>query len=154
MISYVISSRPSVAAVFRLLPATMGTLFDKSGLSKEHVRNAVKLLLATKQAHVSAWSEDLQPYFSVGCKPNAPRPTPEETTLIRLDKRRDEYADKRAEYQRAYREANHEKRRAYNHANKDYLNKKRNERNAIKRAIAKGQLIAQDEVIKTTWRNV
>lgn len=154
MISYVISSRPSVAVVFRLLPATMGTLFDKSGLSKEHVRNAVKLLLATKQAYVSAWSGDLQPYFSAGNRPNAPRPTPEMTTLIRLDKRRAEYADKRAEYQKAYREANKDKRTAYGRANKDYLNKKRNERYAIKKAIKQGQLVAQDEPIKTNWRTV
>ena len=154
MISYVISSRPSVAAVFRLLPATMGTLFDRSGISKEHVRNAVKLLLATKQAYVSAWSDDLQPYFSIGCKPNAPRPTPEMTTLIRLDKRRAEYADKRAEYQRAYSEANKEKRAAYNRVNKDYLNKKRNERYTIKKAIKQGQMVAQHETIKTVWRTV
>ena len=152
--SYVITSRPSVSAVFRLLPAYMPELFDKSGISKEHVRNAVKLLLATKQAHVSAWSSDLQPMISAGNRPNEPRPTPQLTALIRLDKRRDEYADKRAEYQRQYREANKEKRAAYNRINKDYLNAKRNERNALKRALARNQLVAQDEVIKTVWRNI
>jgi multidrug efflux pump subunit AcrA (membrane-fusion protein) len=150
--SYVITSRPSVSAVFRLLPAYMPDLFDKSGISKEHVRNAVKLLLATKQAYVSAWSSDLQPLIAAGNQPNAPRPTPQLMALIRLGKRRDEYADKRAEYQRQYREANKEKRTAYNRANKDYLNAKRNERYALKRAIARSQLVAQDEVIKTVWR--
>lgn len=150
--SHIIRSRPAVAAVFRMLPAPLDQLIQQANVTSEHVRNAVKLLMATKKAYCQGWTADLQPIIAAGHKTNVPRPTPEMTEFIRLDKRRAEYPNKRAEYQAAYREANREKRNAYMAANKDHMNKKRNERMALKRALAAGVLVAKDEAPKTQWR--
>lgn len=150
--SHVIRSRPVVASVFRMLPASLDHLIEHANVTSEHVRNAVKLLMAAKKAYCQGWTAEFRPIIAVGHKPNVPRPTPEMTEFIRLDKRRAEYPNKRAEYQKAYREANRDKRNAYMAANKDHMNKKRNIRMALKRALVSGALVAKDEAPKTQWR--
>ena len=145
-LSHVIRSRPTVAAVFRLLPAPLDQLIAGSKLHPESTRNAVKLLLVTKQCYVSGWTIDLSPIIAAGSRPNARRPTSAQTRYALIAREKPEQTRNRTEYQRAYREANAEKRSQYNRTNSEHLKAKRRERVALKRALA-----PQPNVIRTHW---
>jgi short-subunit dehydrogenase len=149
---YLINSRPSVAAVYRMLPATLADILAGSGLSDEHTRTCVRVLLAAKLAYVSGWTTGLQPQIAKGCNVNVPRPSPESVRYAYGERSQAKHA--RYEYQRQYRLANKEKRAAYSAANREKLNAARNERMRLKRAIARGHLVATDAAPVTTWRNL
>ena len=146
MLSHVIKSRPTVAAVFRLLPAPLDQLIASSAMHPESTRNAVKLLLATKQAYVSVWTVDLSPIIAIGSRPNVPRPTAAQTRYALIAREKPEQTRNRTEYQRAYREAHRQERADYNRTNSEHLKVKRRERVALKKA-----LLVPQNIIKTTW---
>ena len=148
MLSHVIKSRPTVAAVYRLLPAPLDQLIASSALHPESTRNAVKLLLATKQAYASAWTVNLSPIIAIGSRPNVPRPTAAQTRHALIAREKPEQTRNRTEYQRAYREAHAQQRADYNRTNSERLKVKRRERVALKKAL--GLLVPQN-IIKTTW---
>ena len=147
MLSHVIKSRPTVAAVYRLLPAPLDQLIASSAMHPESTRNAVKLLLATKQAYASAWTVDLSPIIAAGCRPNVPRPTAAQTRYALIAREKPEQTRNRTEYQRAYRESHVQERADYNRTNSEHLKVKRRERVALKKAL----LVSQPNIIKTTW---
>jgi hypothetical protein len=146
MLSYTISSRPSVLALYRQLPATLPQLIANSRMSQASVLDILKYLQAVKQAYVSSW-DHLEPTFSAGFGINVPRPTPDDTLFIRQQR----YVKHRRAYSKQYRIDNAEKRKAYYLANKDKLNAARNKLVAIKRAIARGQLEFPITPPKTQW---
>ena len=147
MLSHVIRSRPTVAAVFRLLPAPLDQLIASSKLHPESTRNAVKLLLATKQAYASAWTVDLSPIIAIGSRPNVPRPSSAAVRYALIAREKPEQTRNRTEYQRAYRESHVQERADYNRTNSEHLKVKRRERVALKKAL----LVSQPNIIKTTW---
>jgi hypothetical protein len=151
-LSHVISSRPTVRAVFVELPATLEELIVRVPMSAEHVRNAVKLLLATKKAYVASWTVDVQPYIVQGNRPNVPRPTPDQTRYALLARTKQTTSRSRTEYQRQYRLANRDKRIAYMRENRDKLNEKRRQLTALKRALAIGNFVVEAPAPTTTWR--
>lgn len=153
--SHILRSKPTVAAVYRLLPAALDELIAKSSNCDQHVRNSVKLLLAAKLAYCGGWTEDLYPIIKVGAGTNVPRPSPLAVRYESLQRRRAGAARYRTEYQRAYREAHKEKRAAYEKANREKSNARRRENTRIRRALAAGALVTtQTDAIKTVWRSL
>jgi hypothetical protein len=143
MLSYTLTSKPAALALYRMLPATLSELRTKSGMSKASCYALAKYLLVVRQAHVSGWSE-LDPVFSQGAGASVPRPSPEETELVRRIRNK----PKKAEYMKAYTATHKEERQAYRRANKDSINKTR-------QALAKAKEIIKQQQpskeVKTSW---
>lgn len=148
--SYILRSRPTVAAIYRMLPADLKTLLVDSGICDTDVRESITLLLAAKEAYCSSWN-GLNPTFTAGNLPNVPRPTPAAVLFAAEERRRINGRDRR-EYQAAYRARTKERRAAYTAANRERVNQTKRERAAIRRAIDEGTLVVADENIKTVWR--
>jgi hypothetical protein len=107
MQSIIITSKPSVAAVYRAMPCTTAQAAKASGLRMDATRDSLKLLVAAKLIYCTHYTELHEPVFDVGDKPNAVRPTPE---LVRV--MYDQQPARRAyrqTYEAKYREANKER---------------------------------------------
>lgn len=148
--SYNITSRNTVTMLVRMLPADMKTLLLDSGITGSTVRDAMVLLVATKEVYVSGW-RGVNPVFSVGNQPNVPRPTPAQILYL-AEERRKAAGINRRDWYKAYREKNKDKMAAYTKANRERINAAKRARMAIRRSLDAGTLVVADESIKTVWR--
>lgn len=148
--SYILTSRPAVAVIFRMLPATQPALIHDSGQSETQVREAIKLLLVSKLAYVSNWSH-LTPTITAGDKPNVPRPSKKEViaAYALVASKKD-----RSAYNKQYRLAHAKERAQYAKDNRERINATKRSRLAVRKALASGAMVVQDESTKSVWRQL